>query len=77
MGEGVGEQMLAVAIAELCRQGCKLLTHSCSKSHSSSGTAGQLAAGNHLIEKIPVGARFTAFRMLLRYLWERTRLLVF
>lgn len=71
------QQMLAVAIAGLCRQGCKLLTHSCSKSCSSSGTVGWLAVGNHLIEKIPIGTGFAAFRLLLRYLWERTRLLVF
>lgn len=47
---------------------CKLLTHSCSKSRSSGGTVGQLAAGNLLIEKSPMGAGFTAFKLLLRYL---------
>lgn len=44
---------------------CKLLTHSCSK--SSGGTVGQLAAGN-LIRKSPIGAGFTALKLLLRYL---------
>lgn len=45
----------------------KLLTHSCSKSHSSGGIVGQLAAGN-LIGKSLMGAGFTAFKLLLGYL---------
>lgn len=47
---------------------CKLLTHSHSKSRSSGGTAGRPAIENHLIGKIPIGAGFTAFRLLVRYL---------
>lgn len=46
----------------------KLLTHSCSKSHSSSGTVGWPTAGNHLVGKVPIEADFTDFRLLLRYL---------
>lgn len=46
---------------------CKLLTHSCSKSRSSGGTAEQLAAGNQT-GKSPMGAGFTALKLLLRYL---------
>lgn len=46
----------------------KLLIHFCSKSCSSGGTVGQLAVRN-LIGKSPVGAGFSALKLLLRDLY--------